>query len=177
MKICRPEVVLKFSKEFESCKLVAYKDAVGVPTIGYGTTYYPDLKPVKLGHTCTQAQADMWHVWNMETAEAKVLGWLKNAKALKANQIEALTLFVNNAGYGKSLFELVNKNPNAKELWGTFLLYVKGDGTHNKKDDDGDGLIDEPGEMQTLRGLVRRRNSEAHLYFLNELNFYKDLIK
>lgn len=40
-------------KRFEGCKLYAYRDAVGVLTIGYGTT-----KGVKAGMSITQEQAE-----------------------------------------------------------------------------------------------------------------------
>lgn len=45
---------LDLIKRFEGCRLSAYKDWVGVLTIGYGHTG-PDVKP---GLTWTQAQAD-----------------------------------------------------------------------------------------------------------------------
>ena len=40
-------------KQFEGCRLAAYKCAAGVPTIGYGHT-----AGVKMGQTITQEQAD-----------------------------------------------------------------------------------------------------------------------
>jgi len=40
---------------FESCRLTAYPDAGGIPTIGWGHT-----AGVKLGDTCTREQADAW---------------------------------------------------------------------------------------------------------------------
>ena len=40
-------------KRFEGCKLYAYRDSVGIPTIGYGHT-----KGVKMGMSITQKQAD-----------------------------------------------------------------------------------------------------------------------
>jgi len=42
-------------KKWEGCKLKAYLDGGGVPTIGYG-----HIKGIQLGDTCTQAQADAW---------------------------------------------------------------------------------------------------------------------
>ena len=36
-------------REFEGCKLVAYKCPAGVWTIGYGSTFYADGTPVKEG--------------------------------------------------------------------------------------------------------------------------------
>ena len=46
-------------KEFEGCKLTAYRDAVGVWTIGYGTTARAGLGIIPTaGMTITQAEAD-----------------------------------------------------------------------------------------------------------------------
>ena len=45
---------VRLVKEFEGCRLTAYKDSVGVLTIGYGHTG-SDVKP---GMTITQARAD-----------------------------------------------------------------------------------------------------------------------
>lgn len=42
-------------KNFEGCKLKAYRDIVGIPTIGTGHT-----KGVKMGMTITQAQAEQF---------------------------------------------------------------------------------------------------------------------
>ena len=35
-------------KEFEGFRAKPYRDAVGIPTIGYGNTYYEDGRAVKL---------------------------------------------------------------------------------------------------------------------------------
>jgi lysozyme len=47
-------------KKSEVLRLKAYLCAAGKPTIGYGTTKYPDGRLVKLGDTCTEAQANEW---------------------------------------------------------------------------------------------------------------------
>ena len=44
---------LELIKKFEGCRLVAYRCAAGVWTIGYGHT-----QGVKQGQTCTQKQAE-----------------------------------------------------------------------------------------------------------------------
>ena len=45
-------------KQFEGCKLTSYLDCVGVPTIGYGSTFYLDGTKVQLNETITQEEAD-----------------------------------------------------------------------------------------------------------------------
>src|ERR1700692_1160607 len=52
---------------FEGCKLVAYKDATGRWTIGYGHTWM-----VFAGDTCTQAQAEAWLIGDYAWAEKAV---------------------------------------------------------------------------------------------------------
>lgn len=47
-------------KRFEGCRLEAYQDSVGVWTIGWGTTRYPDGSPVSPGDKITQAEADYY---------------------------------------------------------------------------------------------------------------------
>ena len=46
---------IELVKKWEGCKLHAYLDGGGVPTIGYGHT-----DGVKLGDVCTQEQAEKW---------------------------------------------------------------------------------------------------------------------
>ena len=173
------------SEHFEGTRLVAYDDSgkknQGIWTIGKGTIIYPSgLKKgqkVKEHDTCTLAQAEEWYMINLHDAEVKVHRWVKPPvlKILTQGQYDALVDFAYNVGYGKGLFDKVNKNPNDRTIWGTFLLYNKVDATKDKIDNDKDGLIDEPGEMKEIFGLTRRRQSQAHLYFLGELNYYLDL--
>lgn len=47
--------LLAFVQGWESCRLVAYPDGNGVPTIAWGHT-----RNVHLGQTCTQEAADVW---------------------------------------------------------------------------------------------------------------------
>ena len=49
---------IDFIKKFEGCKLKAYQKKGDLPTIGYGTTFYPNGVTVKLGDVITQSQAD-----------------------------------------------------------------------------------------------------------------------
>lgn len=169
------------SEHFEGVKLTAYPDSGGVWTIAKGTTIYPSGpqkgQKVKQGDTCTFDQAEEWYMLNLREAEEKVHKWIKTEilKTLKQCQYDAIVDFTYNAGYGKSVIQKVNTNPNDPTIWGAFLLYNKDDGTKDKIDNDKDGLIDEPGELKEVFGLTRRRQSEAHLYFLGELNYYENL--
>lgn len=50
-------------KKHEKCKLNAYLCPAGVPTIGWGTTYYMNHRRVKLGEKITQEEADNLLMW------------------------------------------------------------------------------------------------------------------
>lgn len=164
---------------FEGCKLKAYQDPKKIWTIGIGTTRYPDGKPVKSGDTCTVDMAKQWYLWDMHDAERKLERWLSpwNATTMDQHRIDAILDFIYNVGYGETLIKTINKNPNNPSIWGAFLLYDKITADKDGKDNDGDGLIDEPGEKMALVGLTRRRQCEANLYFNNEIDFFENLIK
>lgn len=58
-----------FIADRESFSAVAYPDPLygwQVPTIGYGTTAYPDGGAVKRGDKCTMTQARFWLLWHIE---------------------------------------------------------------------------------------------------------------
>jgi lysozyme len=58
---------MALTESFEGCRLAAYLDSVGVPTIGYGHT-----RGVHLGMTCDQPQAERWLIEDKAAAEANV---------------------------------------------------------------------------------------------------------
>ena len=85
------ETGLQLIKDHEGCRLEAYLDSVGVPTIGYGHT-----KGVKEGDTCTQAQADSWLREDANSAE-----WCVNkcvTVPLTQGEFDALVSFAFNLG-------------------------------------------------------------------------------
>lgn len=152
----------------EGLKLKAYKCPAGVWTIGIGTTRYPNGVRVKEGDTCTEAQAYEWLQFDMSGAAKAVDDYTRDD--LNQNQFDVLCDFVYNKGIGayrdSTLRRLVNAGPNDARIRAEFAKWVyAGDGSHNGKDDDNDGIIDEPGEKQRLNGLVRRSQMWADLYF------------
>ena len=54
---------LHLTEQFEECRLTAYPDSKGIPTIGWGHTL-----GVQLGDTCTQEQADAWLLQDVQNA-------------------------------------------------------------------------------------------------------------
>lgn len=126
---------LQLIKSFEGCKLTAYKDAVGVLTIGYGHT-----KGVKAGQKITQAQAD-------EYLKQDIAKFEKAVDALKMdfneNQFSALVSFAFNCGAGS--LETLCKGRTKAQIASKMLLYNKAGG-------------------KVLAGLTRRRKAENALY-------------
>lgn len=78
-------------KKFEGCKLEAYLDIGGIPTIGYGHT-----ADVHEGDACTEAMAEEWLMNNLQSAADCVLGSL--SCALTQNELDALACFTYNVG-------------------------------------------------------------------------------
>jgi lysozyme len=160
---------LALIKASEGFSAKPYKCPAGVPTIGYGCTYYPDKRKVTLQDPpITEAQASAMLQAVLEQYERDVDSFATDT--LTQNQFDALVDFAYNAGSGNlkcsTLLKKVNANPNDPTIRNEFMRWVfGGDGSHNGVDDNGDGRIDEPGERQKLKGLVVRRLKEADLYF------------
>lgn len=138
-------------KSFEGLVLKAYVDPAtgGEPiTIGYGTTIYPDGVKVKMGDVCTEKQAAEWLAYDVEEFSDKVNELVK--VELNANQLEAITSFAYNLGIGNlkksTLLKKVNINPNDATIAAEFMKWNKAAG-------------------KVMKGLTRRREAEAKLYF------------
>ena len=94
------EPAIKIIKEFEGCRLEAYKDAAGVPTIGYGTTRYLDA-PVRMSDKISQAMAEDLLANDVEHLFGPgVLSLLPMAAKWKPNQVAAMVSFAYNLGLG-----------------------------------------------------------------------------
>jgi lysozyme len=159
---------LDLIKSFEGLYLKPYLCPANVPTIGYGNTFYENGKKVTLKDPAiTEARAIELLMSELKMYEQKVDSFCIDT--ITQNQFDALVSFCYNAGpnalKSSTLLVKVNKNPKDPTIKDEFLKWCKADGTHNGKDDDNDGLIDEAGEKQTLKGLLRRRTAEAALYF------------
>jgi GH24 family phage-related lysozyme (muramidase) len=99
------QVGINLIKSFEGCRLVAYKDAAGVPTIGYGHTM-----GVKMGQTITQSQAEQMFVDDVTIFSDRVASLVK--VSITQNQFDALTSLAYNIGVGglktSTLLEYLN---------------------------------------------------------------------
>lgn len=134
---------LALVKEFEGCKLVAYRDAVGILTIGYGSTG----NHVYLGKKITQQQADELLQQDLSRFEIGVNAQLGGVPTTD-NQRSAMISLAFNIGLGAFAKSSVLRNHKARKYTAaanSFLLWVKAGG-------------------KTLKGLVRRRARERSLY-------------
>lgn len=139
---------LDLIKSFEGCRLEAYKDIVGVPTIGCGNTYYEDGSKVKIGDTLTQEGADRL-LANTLKIYANAINKLVTSN-INQSQFDSLVSFCYNIGIkgftGSSVLRLVNKNTDDYErISGAFQLWSKAGG-------------------KTIQGLLNRRIKEANLF-------------
>lgn len=124
-------------KEFEGCRLKTYKDAVGVPTIGYGHT-----KGVKMGQTITQAEADKMLLDDIDIYYKNVMKY-DSVYHWNQNQIDALTSFAFNIGSIDQLCQ--NGKRTIDEIESHITAYNKAGG-------------------KVLEGLTRRRKAEKELF-------------
>lgn len=134
-------------KQFEGCKLKAYKCPAGLDTIGYGNTWYPDGTKVKPGDVITQERANELLDIIVEDFAKKVKPLIK--QNLTDNNFSALVSFAYNAGVtnlkNSTLLKKVNANPKDPSIRTEFMKWVRA----NDK---------------VLNGLVKRREAEAKLY-------------
>lgn len=85
-------------KFFEGFEPVAYHDAVGVPTIGYGHTKTVTEKDITRGRAITESEANRLLLMDVREAEIGVDRLIR--LPLNANQFSALVSFTFNLGRG-----------------------------------------------------------------------------
>lgn len=139
---------LDIIKEFEGWYPKAYKDPVGVWTIGWGTTGI-DAQP---GRVITKEQGTEFLRRDLIEVEDQVKTVVK--VALNQYQFDALCSFVYNVGIGNlkksTMLKMINRG-NFDAAAGQFGLY-----NHARDRDTGRYIV--------LAGLTRRRAEEAALF-------------
>ena len=141
-----------FLSSSEGVKYTAYKDSVGVWTIGRGITYYEDGSRVKQGDVISKERE---HRLFLNTVKGYVDAVNRLVTAnLTQNQFNALVSLCYNIGIqnfsGSRVLKLVNKNPSDPNIRNAIASWNK-------------GRI--KGRLVVLKGLVNRRQKEADLYF------------
>ena len=142
---------LKLIQEYEDFRAKAYLDIKGVPTIGFGTTYYQDGTKVQLGDICTRSQAEAWFVNDCKALDA-FLDRNVTQKKLTQNQFDALASFIYNVGrsafIGSTMYRLI-KLGKMKEAADEFLRWDK---------------VTINGKKVSSQGLLNRRKKERALF-------------
>lgn len=128
-------------KEFEGCRLKAYKDSVGVWTIGWGNTSH-----AKAGMVITQQQAETFLKDDIKPVE-RVL----NAMGINytQNQFDALVSWIYNLGSGNfrssTMYRKILAKADEVEITDQLVKWHNAGG-------------------RPLLGLKRRRVAEANMY-------------
>jgi lysozyme len=133
---------------FEGLKLSPYPDAVGIPTIGYGTIMYPDGRKVSLNDPeITQAEATEYLQHQMNLKASAVEGMV--TVDLNDNEFAALVCFAYNVGvgglHGSTLLTMLNAGQDRTAVADQFLRWNKAGG-------------------REIPGLTRRRQAERSLF-------------
>ncbi len=135
-------------KDYEGCKLTAYKDGGGVWTIGVGST-----KNVTPNLVITMAEAEERLKWDLAEAERDVNQFVK--VPLTQNEYDALVSFTFNLGgpaINKStLLRLLNKGTNRTLVGDQFLRWCK-------------DVNPKTGKLEVVPGLLRRREKERKMF-------------
>lgn len=156
------EKAIQLIEKHEGCILISYVCPAGKWTVGFGHT-----RTAKQGLVITKQHAYDLLRSDLEIVEAVIN---RHNLDLNQNQFDALCSLVFNIGAGNfgasTLLKKIKSYSPENEIRQQFYAWkFGGSGESNGKDDDDDGLIDEPGEKKKLLGLVARRIDEANLYF------------
>ncbi len=138
-------------KRFEGFRGCPYLDSVKVPTIGIGTTFYPDGTLVTMKDSCIDVNKAY------EYLDSHVVKYVIKeiekyiTSSINQNQTDAIISFVYNVGAGafrkSTLLKKINTNPGDKTSITTeFMKWNKAGG-------------------KPLAGLTARRKEEVKLYF------------
>ena len=132
---------LALIKEFEGCKLTAYKDSVAVWTIGYGHT-----RSARQGMVITQAQAD--ELLEQDVSHHAIGVYKALQVKLEQHRFDAVVSLAFNVGVtavrNSTLMKMINRG-DAKLAAAQFDRWNKAGG-------------------KVLAGLTRRRAAERKLY-------------
>jgi lysozyme len=136
-------------KNFEGFSSKPYLCPAGIPTIGYGATFYPNGKKVTMKDTAITEEQGVELLKNMlEKFEQYVDSYCIDT--INQHQFDALVSFCYNLGpanlKSSTLIKKVNLNPDDESIADEFMKWTMGGG-------------------KKLPGLVKRREAESKLYF------------
>jgi lysozyme len=142
------DLLIDLIKEFEGCKLQAYRCPAGIPTIGWGFT-----QGVRMGDTCTQEEADERLLEEAEQYLATAFRLSPRLRSATPGQQAAIADFIYNCGEGNYKSSTLKRNVDVGDFnEAKHSIKMWGKATDPKT-----------GKKITLPGLVRRRQKEADL--------------
>lgn len=135
---------IDFIKSFEKLRLQAYLCEANKLTIGYGHT-----RNVKIGQTCTVAEAEQMLAEDIAISEKAVNTINQELTQNQYDSLVSLCFNIGNENFKTStLYRKVNADPNDPAIKGEFVRWI-----YCKK--------------KISKGLTRRRIEEAKIYFNN----------
>lgn len=142
------EIAAELCKRFEGFRAKPYLCPAGIPTIGYGSTYYADGKKVTLNDSSISQEAANDLLMG-ELQHTYLPGVLKNCPILATDKrkCNAIVDFCYNLGVGRLQTSTLKRKINAQDWDGAkeqLMLWTKGGG-------------------KVLPGLLKRRQSECAL--------------
>ena len=139
---------LNLIKKFEGLSLKPYLCSAGIPTIGWGNTFYENMKKVTLqDEAITEERADSLFNFLVTTNFVNVVNRLVIVD-INQNQFDALVSFVYNLGSGNFEKSTLLKKVNQSDFIGASLEFEKWNRAGGK----------------VLNGLTKRRLSEKELF-------------
>lgn len=135
-------------KRFEGCKLYAYRDSVGIATIGYGHT-----KDVRMGMSITQKQAE-----ELLKSDIKPVERILNGMGINytQGQFDALTSWIFNLGQGafksSTMYKKIISKASDTDITDQMIKWHNAGG-------------------KPLLGLKRRRVAEANMFIGRDLYY------
>lgn len=140
---------LEFIADFEGIRLKAYKCSAGVWTVGIGSTRYEDGSKVEAGDILPN-EAAAYNLFRNTIGEYEAVVNRMAKKPLTQNQFDALVSLAYNIGVGayakSTVCKRVANDPSDPSIREAICRWNKAGG-------------------KVVKGLVRRREAEAALYF------------
>ena len=142
------ELAASLCRQFEGFRSKPYLCPAGVPTIGYGSTYYSDGRKVTLNDPLI-SQEDANALLMVELNHTYLPGVLRNCPILATDEkkCNAIVDFVYNLGIGRLQTSTLKRKINSQEWEAAqeqLMLWTKGGG-------------------KVLPGLLKRRQAECSL--------------
>jgi len=139
--------------KFEGLSLTPYLCSAKIPTIGYGSTYYPNGKKVTLKDKAITKQ-EAFEMFKIIADEFAVKVNKLVTSKISQNKFNSLVSFAYNCGINNlgisTLLKKVNFNPDDLTIKNEFLKWNKAGG-------------------KVLKGLTNRREIESQIYYENNV--------